>query len=76
MTNNHIIASNHQALYISSRVYGVGEVSDEASKKVPVAIARANTTNKTDVNRVEKSISKIFFCISKKLAANLSKSFH
>ena len=37
-------------------VKGVGDVSCPASKKVPIAIAIANTINKMPVRRLEKSI--------------------
>jgi len=60
-----MISSNHQALYISSREYGVGDVSEEASKKVPTAMATAKAMNKKEVSRVEKRNAAIFFCMSK-----------
>jgi len=41
-------------------VYGVGEVSAEASRNVPAAIAAANAINKTAVKRVEKRTEDIF----------------
>ena len=57
------MASNHHALYIRALEYGVGEVSEEASTRVPTAIAIANTINKVAVNRVENRIEANFFCI-------------
>ena len=58
-----MIASNHHALYISAREYGVGEVSEEASTSVPTAIAIAKTINKVAVKRVENIMEASFFCI-------------
>ena len=46
-------------------VKGVGDVSCPASKKVPIAIAIANTINKMPVRRLEKSIFFIIFIMSK-----------
>ncbi|CAI8357965.1 MAG: Uncharacterised protein [Flavobacteriaceae bacterium] len=57
------MASNHHALYIRAREYGVGEVSEEASTRVPTAIAIANTINKVAVKRVENIMEASFFCI-------------
>lgn len=46
-------------------MYGVGEVSILRSKMVPVAIAAANTINKTAVNLVENKKLVSFFSIIK-----------